>query len=273
MEYEKKERSQLELANLSKITGTVIIFDLTDSTKLKEDKKEGMEWIKDYTDFFDIVAEPFNKQGITWKKFLGDAFLFFIPEKANINHPTPIKIKEHISLEEIVKICTGIMESYWEEYKVYKKTDKGEEKNKDYREITCAIDYGSEVINWYQLMDDIDDFDPIGRTVDKAFRISGIAGPGQFLLSKEFMDKLDKSKEEREKYIKISIEEDTLKGFPKEQAVFYHIPSEDKKDYILSENNVFLIEKRRSMETKGLIKLLRRELALKEKNRIKNITY
>ncbi len=70
-------------------------------------------------------------------------------------------------------------------------------------------------------------FDPI----DRCFRISKIAGPGQILVSKNFhAKKLDTEKNQSlcQKFEKIAIQEGTLRGFPAETEIYYLRPLKSK---------------------------------------------
>ena len=94
-------------------------------------------------------------------------------------------------------------------------------------------------------------------SIDRCFRISGIAGPGQLLLSKNFRDRLDGEINDSGKLEKISLKKDSLKGFPDEEEVYYLVPPEEQIDYILDENNVELVENAKTMSNKTKIRLLR----------------
>ena len=160
------------------------------------------------------------------------------------------------------------MNDYWEFYKTYSKRKKGSQSHIEFRQITCAIDYGKEIINWYRIIDDnlgneTDRFDPIGAPIDRCFRISNLAGPGQLLVSEDFYNKIPeeerKKKEEGKEGAleKISLAKDSLKGFPNETHVYYVVPPEEQIDHILDDSNVELVEKAKNMTTKAKIKLLR----------------
>lgn len=58
-----------DLAQISKMKGYVILFDLTGSSNLKK-IKQFPNWIEDYIPFFTIITESFEEMGIYWYKFV-----------------------------------------------------------------------------------------------------------------------------------------------------------------------------------------------------------
>ena len=269
-ETPKPKSYDKDLAQRSRIAGTVIIFDLVNSTKLKVDK-QFPNWIEDYIPFYNLVAKPFDEKKI-WFKFLGDAFFFFIPDKGGFNKGKEIYPKlGEMTYEDVYHMCKEIMKNYWKHYKIYcKKDTKGDAKHINFREITCAIDYGNEVFNWYQLLETEDKeshFDPIGKTLDRCFRFSGIAGAGQIVISEYFYQKLiDENRDHEQSFIKIHIIKETLKGFPDITDVYLDRPIEEKIDHFLSDKNVELIENAKPMDVKAKLKLFRERISkLEEK--------
>ncbi|EKO79952.1 MULTISPECIES: hypothetical protein [unclassified Leptospira] len=254
-----------DMAQLAKIKGYVVLFDLTGSSKLKR-VKPFPNWIEDYVPFFTIVTETFEEKTIHWYKFLGDAFLYFIPMENNQNYP---KLLKHIPPTEIITLCRKVMDKYWDRYRNYTdKEFKGAEKHINFREITCAIDFGDEIINWVQLLGDHKDtFDPVGKTVDRCFRISSYAGAGQILASQYFFQELvNQDLNEKKRFHKIRIKNGSLKGFEDETVLYYDNPSEEKLDYYIEEQNASLIEDSTEMDIKVKIRLLRQKItSLKEK--------
>jgi len=237
------------------LSGTLVIFDITDSTKLKG-KKEFPIWVSDWYSLNGTIIAAANRIGAQWYKFLGDAFLFFFLDEENSKYP-------HLAVKnpkDVFDFCHEIMQNIWDEYKCYKRNEKGSDKHVNYREITCAIDHGKGIINWYNAIDDNDGgkFDPIGPTVDRCFRISSIAGPNQTLCSRQFYEKLvscDPSLEAN--FLKFHIAQKTLKGFDDETIIYYSIPCSEQVDYILEDANVDLVENSRTMAVKEKLHLFR----------------
>lgn len=262
-EYYRKEREKDEdlkkLAQDSKIYGTIVIFDLVNSTKLKQ-QKEFPNWIEDYIPFYDIITKPFSIKGIEWYKFLGDAFLFFIPEAIG-SYPSVLK---PLSVDKVYDVCKTVLKEYWEYYSLYKEKEfKGGEKHINFREITCAIDYGNEVFNWCQLVDDnAEKFDPIGKTIDRCFRFSSLAGSGQLITSEYFYKRLiDLDTSLKNEFELIHFKEGTLKGFPKIKDVYYSKPDDTRINYYLDSNNSELVENAKTLETKVKLKLFRNKVS------------
>ncbi|EMN48298.1 hypothetical protein LEP1GSC088_3735 [Leptospira interrogans str. L1207] len=222
-------------------------------------------WIEDYIPFFSIVTETFEEKEILWYKFLGDAFLYFIPEEDNQNYPKQLK---KLTSSEIIDLCRKVMDKYWIKYKNYKNKDsKGAEKHVNFRELTCAVDFGDEIINWLQLLADNEhNFDPIGKTVDRCFRISSYAGAGQILVSKHFFEKLITNfPNEKDNFHRIHIKKGSLKGFDEETLIYYDNPSNEKLDYFIEEKNSSLIENSTEMDIKVRIRLMREKINKLEK--------
>ncbi|WP_040508376.1 hypothetical protein [Leptospira wolffii] len=247
----------------SELVGIVVLFDMTSSTDLKV--QQGFPgWVTYLEKFSQIIETSFPREKFVWRKFLGDAYLFFIPS-ANENRPERLdKLKNNhqivpISAEEIFILCKRVMDSYWEFYSPFSKRKRGESKSSEFREMTCAIDYGGEIINWSEFLDADGVFDPVGKTVDRCFRISSIAGPGQLIFSKDFKNLLEKGNTEsllQDEYCKFSFPAGTLKGFPTDDHVYYRVPNEDQVEYILSPDHVELVERARHLSIKAKIKLL-----------------
>ncbi|MES0489180.1 MAG: hypothetical protein ABUK01_04260 [Leptospirales bacterium] len=249
---------QKNLAQDAKIEGVVILFDIVNSSGLKE-CKQFPNWIEDYTRFIDLITKPFADLGIVWHKFLGDAFMFFIPTRPDKKIHKDLK---HMSFIETYNLCKLVLTNYWSEYKTYSEiAGRGHCKHDNFREITCAIDYGKDIFNWYQLLDDqSEDFDPIGKTVDRCFRYSSIAGASQLLVSEYFYEELkkeNKSSSIDESFIKVSLKNGTLKGFDNVHKVYYSVPDQDIIDYYTNDDNVKLIEHSKAMDVKVKLKLLR----------------
>lgn len=255
----ENEAKYKNLAQQSKIEGYIIIFDLTGSASLKQNKPFP-NWIEDYIPFYNLVVEPFNKKGITWYKFLGDAFLFFIPSVDNPNYPDCLN---HIPVVDVIDLCRKVMDEYWDKYKIYNEREyKGARKHINFRELTCAIDYGDEIINWIQLLSDNKNlFDPVGKTVDRCFRLSSYAGAGHLLVTKDFFNKLILCESAEKKcFHRIRIKEGSLKGFDSECIVYYNIPDSEKQQYYIDDKNVSLIEDSKEMEVKVKLKLMREKI-------------
>ncbi|WP_239671501.1 hypothetical protein [Leptospira levettii] len=249
----------------SELSGFAVIFDITDSTKLKQ-KRDFPNWIQDWHTINGIITTEMAKTGIEWYKFLGDAFLFFFPETENNNYPELISK----SPKEIFEFANSVMDLLWSRYKDWKRDEKGTEKGINYRELTCAIDYGKKIINWYNAVDDNQKgkFDPIGPTIDRCFRISSLAGPNQILASKYYYDKLcDYDTNYMKEFLRINIAEKSLKGFEKETCVFYRIPEKEKIEYILNDSNVDLVEEMPKMSIKEKLHLFRHTRKMEEEYR------
>lgn len=268
-ERPKPDDYDKDMAQKSRIAGTAIIFDLVNSTKLKI-SKQFPNWIEDYTPFYNFVAKPFVDKGI-WNKFLGDAFFFFIPDKDGYNKGKKFEPElGYLSYSEIYDNCKKIMENYWNHYEIYReKNIKGGEKHINFREITCALDYGNEVFNWHHLLKEKEDeepkFDPIGKTIDRCFRFSALAGAGQIVTSSYFYNRLiSKKKELKDNFINIHVKKETLKGFPDITDVYYDRPRKEKIDYYLDNNSVELIENARPMDIKAKLKLFREKISALE---------
>ena len=249
---------QKQLIKNSEIEGTVVLIDMTNSTQLKSDDAFP-GWVTYIEKFHKLIFECFENKGlkekVKWYKFLGDAYMFFFSKSENCKK-TMIKDLEK---PDILSIFEEIMNQFWEFYKSYSKRDRGKPKDRHFREITCAITCGSEITNWAQIIDDNNEnFDPIGAPIDLCFRISNIAGPGQLLVSKKFFSELPKKNQE--KFEKITIKKNTLKGFPKENEIYYCLPNDEQRNYIVSKENVDLIEETDTMTTKVKVRLLRKKI-------------
>lgn len=237
----------------SEFSGFPILFDLTGSTELKRNR-EFPGWVSDYRKFHELVLDPFLQRKVQWKKFLGDAYLFFFSKDRD-------KIPDSITSiepDEILDLCCAVMDKFWDFYECYKERVKGDKKQIDFREITCAIDYGGEIVNWYSLIDDGDRkglFEPIGKPIDRCFRISGVCGPGQLLVSGSFYELLSKSK--RETFQKLSIRPRSLKGFDDVTSIYYRLPPQKQREYILSEAAKELVEEAKPLSVKAKLRLLR----------------
>jgi len=252
---------RLKVLKQVELTGSIVIFDITDSTKLKQ-KRSFPNWIEDWNQINGIIQEEASKIGAQWSKFLGDAFLFFFLDS---NCTEDLKEKHPLltvaTPSQVYNFCISVMESVWENFRDFRRKGRGTEKEPNFREITCAIDYGSEVLNWYSAIDDNfggNKFDPIGPTIDRSFRISSITGPNQIICSSYYYDKLP-PEIKRDKFIKFTIKEGTLKGFNGEKTIYYSIPSKEKIDYILSSENVDLVEDLKFLSVKEKIHLFRHE--------------
>ncbi len=252
----KNITDQLKFIKQAEISGTVVIIDLTNSTGLKENK-QFPGWLPDFHKFHEIVFGKFKDKGVKWYKFLGDAYLFFF-SKDSQKVPSIINYLEH---EEIYSICKSIMNSFWNHYKDFSPREKGGKKHIEFREITCAIDTGSEILNWATEIDDNkDSFDPIGSTIDRCFRISNLAGPSQLLVSRQFFKALTTISRDYEKEFENINLSKALKGFTdKEKNVYLSIPSEEQINYFLSDDNVDLVEEIDPMTTKLKLHLFRRD--------------
>ncbi len=242
----------------AEIQGVPILFDLTASTQLKQ--QQGFpNWLHDLMKFNEIIFDTFREHA-KWFKFLGDAYLFFFPDKDCEKNCPNLKI---IAAHEIIDFCENVMNDYWNYYKIYSPSERGAKQQLNFRQITCAIDYGGEIINWWQFIDtnySNKNFDPIGPPIDRCFRISKIAGPGQILVSKNFYAKkldIEENQSLCQKFEKISIKEGTLRGFPAETEIYYLRPPEEQIEYILDEKNVELVETAQPMTTKVKMRLLR----------------
>lgn len=236
----------------SELSGIVVIFDLTNSTDLKI-QRGFPGWVNDLEKFHEIVTQTMLGFEGKWNKFLGDAYLFFYHTGKKGKVPSDISVK---GTDYVLNACIETMNRFWEFYSIYKEREKGEEKDKNFREMTCAIDMGNEIINWRQIIDDnVEKFDPIGTPIDRCFRISKIAGPSQLLISKDFYENL--CDENKHRFLRIHIKEDTLKGFKNEDTVYYYRPSQNIINYILDDKSVELIENSKPMVVKAKIKLLR----------------
>ena len=239
----------------NELYGSVVVFDLTSSTMLKQDR--GFPgWISDLKKFQRVIFNTFTPEISKWSKFLGDAYMFFFPDERDDN-----SILATIEADELIKKCKKVMDDYWNFYKIYSSRERGGKKSIDFREMTCAIDYGGEVIDWFKQTDDSKSkFDPIGKPIDRCFRISSIAGPGQTLISRSFYEKNETELSSTENtFIKINLAKNTLKGFPEENFVYYLKPSKKQSEYILDDTNVELVEDSKDMITKAKLKLLREE--------------
>lgn len=240
----------------SEIEGVLVLIDITDSTKLKV-KRGFPSWIADYKKCHDLIVNAFLREDVTWYKFLGDAYLFFF---SNDKEKVPHYIT-HKSCAEIFDICQKLMADFFDYYEMFRDRPKGKAKNPEFREITCAIDYGKEILNWLNVIDDNKDslFDPIGPPVDRCFRVSSQAGPGQLLTSRAFYEKLTgESPNHSAKFEKMTLRE-SLKGFRDEYSVYYSIPDEKQLHHILDDNNVDLVEDSKIMSLKAKIRLFRRQ--------------
>ncbi|AVV50602.1 hypothetical protein [Leptospira santarosai] len=246
----------------SELIGTIILFDMTSSTNLKV--KLGFPgWVTYLEKFSSIIEESFPREKFKWRKFLGDAYLFFIPSEDNeselLTGLKNVYQMSPLSAREIFSLTKQVMDSYWNFYKPYSKRERGQNKNSEFREITCAIDFGGEIVNWSQFQDTEGVFDPVGSTVDRCFRISSIAGPGQLLFSKDFKTQLEDdtlNPLNKSEYFKLSFPQGNLKGFPLDDSVFFRIPRKDYINHILSPNQAELIELSQPMSIKAKIKLL-----------------
>ncbi|EMO65560.1 hypothetical protein LEP1GSC132_2079 [Leptospira kirschneri str. 200803703] len=67
-----------------------MLFDLTGSSNLKK-LKPFLIGLKTTFLFFSIVTETFEEKEILWYKFLGNTFLYFIPEEDNQNYLKQLK--------------------------------------------------------------------------------------------------------------------------------------------------------------------------------------
>jgi hypothetical protein len=241
----------------AELSGAVVMIDMTASTDLKM-AREFPDWVPHLLKFNEIISEVFPPEDFPDRKFLGDAYMFFIftediAKKGNYGS------RKCYSPVQILAKCREIMSKHWDYYRIYSDKKRGSKKPVAFREITCAVDYGKEIIDtaaFFSSQGSI--LDPVGTPVDRCFRISSIAAPGQLLLSEEFFNLL--KKEDRENIAKISIAPEVLKGFPDVTNVYYSIPEEDVIQHILHENQVELVEKTKSMAAKVKIKLLRKAL-------------
>lgn len=255
IEDEKRKVKEME------IEGVVLIFDMTSSTALKV--KHGFPgWVPYLDKFRRIVEEFFPVEDVIWKKFLGDAYMFFFQVDdlgENTNDRLRMSQIPWKKPDWIYSASKQVMDSYWEHYQIYSKDRRrGDPKPLEFREITCAIDFGREIINYSELESDHAVFDPIGTPVDRAFRISSLAGPGQLLISKSFFNKL--SYENQRELIKISIKKGTMKGFPDDNEIYFREPPPDQMEYILNQNQVELVEEASVLSTKAKMKILGRRI-------------
>lgn len=242
----------------SALKGFIVFFDMTNSTRLKGNRGASA-WVPEFLKFHRLVTDVFQTEKAAWKKFLGDAYMFFFLDSAEKNRE--IAGVGARSAREILEDCQAVMQSHFEFYKPFAaERMRGNPADTNFREITCAIDWGGDIINWSEQIDDSGPFDPIGMPVDRCFRISSIAGPGQLLVSPDFMQRLRQETAEVDGFEKLSFPKKTLKGFENEEHVYYWVPPEEQINHILSDNQVELIEETKPMSVKAKIRLLRRRI-------------
>lgn len=244
---------------------TIILIDLTNSTGIKGNKPFP-EWYGIIEEFYDKTTKIFRDYKIEPVKFLGDAVLLFIPDSNDKRAKNYIEsqkkigrsVAENIDHKTILEICIQTQTEWWKAYKKYLDYPESQE---NYMSITTAIDYG--LVIDFNLSKEGANPDPLGEAVDRCFRISSIAGPGNILFSNAFLEKL--SSECQDKYIRISVSDNFLKGVKKQNYINYVLPSEEEEKWLLSENNRQLIENStKPMVHKVKLKLLRKKVDILE---------
>lgn len=250
----------------AELSGAVVMVDMTASTDLKL-AREFPEWVPFLLKFREIVHEAFPPDEYPDQKFLGDAFMIFIFVDEESKAKTSFKDRKTRKAKEILDSCRELMQRHWKFYSVYnKERSRGTKKPVAFREITCAIDFGSNIIDSASFFSDNGNYlDPVGVPVDRCFRISSIAAPGQLLFSEEFYQLLLQqgvpgNPGRYPDTEKISLAPDMLKGFPDVTHVYYSVPAGEIVKQILDPAQVELVEKGKSMAAKVKIRLLRNEL-------------
>ncbi len=211
--------------------GTSVLLDLTNSTELKQRAHENLGLLV-FTSEMKKLKEKIErafKYPTYYKKFLGDAYLLFF-----------LSTDKNYTSNTILDSCVSVMNEYWETK----------------QKITCAIDHGCEIINWTEREspDESKLIDPVGIPIDRCFRISSHAAPGQLLVSKYFHKTL--SKENQGQFIQIELAEH-LKGLD-DKEVHYYKPNEDQINDIInkSKSNGKFTDKEKPLAIKALLKLL-----------------
>lgn len=252
------------------LNATIVLIDLTNSTGLKK-SKPFPEWVEVMEHFYEQVSSEFKLRKWQPVKFLGDALLFFYPDHDDEHSKRYLEKRRQagnglfpsdISFLDILQICDTTKNNWWNAYKGYLKFPVSRE---NFLSITIAVDYGA-VID-FNLTQAGQNPDPLGECVDRCFRISSAAGPGQILISRDFQMKLRRCKgfdgsELKKRIIPIAVSDDFLKGVEPQGHVYYLAPgATDEIRWTLHKKNRTLIEETsRPMVHKAKLKLLRREV-------------
>lgn len=134
-----------------KLSGTILVADLVDSTGMKQQITEAA-WLGTYARLFDTVIEALPEKS-EFVKFTGDGVLaFFTEDDATLAVNTAIKIQE--AVENLVS-------------------------NENFRDY-LSIGIASGRLNRVPVSDDRWDY--LGSTVDRAFRLCSVAAPKAILV-------------------------------------------------------------------------------------------
>ena len=241
----------------------IVVVDLVNSAKIKS-TKGFPPWVSVLKEFFHLASKKFTEKKLYPIKFLGDCLIFFYPfprgEKTNkpyLNYleTTKWKMPRLRNASSILNICCNTRKLFWEAYKgQLQSSETGTKSNA--LQVTIAIDYG-EVIDFNQEIEGLIP-DPVGLPMDCCFRIQGIAGPNQVLMSKSFFDLLDSNTQGE--IIPIAIDKESLKGIENQDHVYFAKPTKKEIDWILDEKNRSLIEESKPMIHKAKLKLLREKV-------------
>lgn len=242
---------------------TIILIDLCNSTKLKQDSIFP-KWVFLLKDFFDTITRVFNEKKIFPIKYLGDAILFMIPDQQDCRTNKYLqaneKIMPPITLKKVLETCVEVRDNWWLKNKKY---TQHEETYKNFSSITISIDYGL-VIDINQLNEGVNN-DPLGTPVDRCFRISKYAGKNHIVCSNEFIKALRNEERDYCEECFISMNIDPPKGFDELTNVYVHKPSDDEQRWILTYEYDKLVDG----SDKPLNRKMQTHLLLQEVNKLK----
>ncbi len=128
------------------VEGTILVFDIADSTRMKEEQEE-VAWLANYAKAFEIVARNIPASGAI-VKYLGDGIMIFFGQSEQTSAVNAaIKIQEEI--------------------------DSANDKNR----IKCVFSCGIASGQFKKIPASDGKFDYIGQVVDRAFRLCSAAMP------------------------------------------------------------------------------------------------
>jgi class 3 adenylate cyclase len=134
--------------------GTILVLDIADSTKMKEEMDE-VSWLGNYAKAFDLVVANVPSQGEV-VKYLGDGIMVFFPEG-----------QETLAINSAIKIQEALKEA------------------SEDKKIRCVLSTGIASGSVKRIPLGEGKFDYLGSVVDRAFRLCSAATPRAIFVDDE----------------------------------------------------------------------------------------